>query len=364
MIYILYSLHLIVFLSCITIVTANKINNIAVITYCSCDSNGCVIYEKTNRIKDKYCEKNGCDHIIYSMPAHIAIPIKNETVLFKDLTKHNGTSIMAMWTIVHCLLITLEKGNGKRYDWVFLTGGDQIIINDNLSLLDLLPKACLDDNKFDIFIPINTDKMSSGLMSPPLIRNTEKSRSFIREWWQYSLKGNFLVEDQTVMNYLIIRDLIFYLKGNQSVLDGYFKAGHPCQMTTDGPLYDQMNNGSYMKMIKKRSDNFLRCHFQVLYSLYGNRPFTSKNKGRLNSTICLFEVHGDSQSHCRSLPKNECGLNWNADPKKLIRNNTFMIHLNGPKTIQIVNRAVNNYYNKSSLQTPSSVYDKCVKQFL
>ena len=74
MLYILYIFYLIVFLSFVTIISSTEKIKFAIITYCLCDKNGCAMYEKTNRIKDNYCKINGCDQIIYSMPAHIAKP--------------------------------------------------------------------------------------------------------------------------------------------------------------------------------------------------------------------------------------------------------------------------------------------------
>jgi hypothetical protein len=319
------SLCLFLFISDRDVSQVQSRKRFALVTYCSCDKSGCALYEASNRLKDAYCRVHRCDHLVYTFTPHVAAPLEGEQSIFKDHVVFKGTSIAAMWGTVKSLLLALEDPRG--YEWVFVTGGDQIIMNFSISPEQLLPKAA-SSLQYDLAIPCNGFPGYFGLMSPPLVRNTERSRKFVRRWWQASVRGNYLVEDQSVLNFEILRTLRDDL-GYKSPSLSLFAKGNKCSSIIPMAAYDLMIlQGAHRN---NRLREWAGCNERVLGAWYGFPPFSSRVKGR-KSSILLFEYF-QTDGTCGSrvkMPQEECGYGWNFMSNQR-GPGVFMVHLVGPE---------------------------------
>lgn len=285
----------------------------AIVTMCTCGDHSCSLFEYTHRMKDKYCRLHGCDHIIIT-------EMSERSELFQKMRIY--------WKIVYAVLQTMNSPEG--YEWIMLTGSDQMVLRSGLSIspLELIPEVIRNQTQWDIFVPLydktkNDVIMDYGLVDSVIIRNTEFSKQFVEKWLTYSLKGNYILEEQSAFNFEILAHLRDVLHKPPSVLDSMEKGGSATMYTSEpGTNIRKMNPTEYTDILRSWS----QYNYNLLVEFYGPRPWNSTSIGRQQSKICLYETF-DPTGHCYDgeLKSEECGYDLNSG-----HNHSFFKHFSGP----------------------------------
>jgi len=317
----------------------------------------------------------------------VAAPLPGEPFLFKDTTT-GERSIKAMWQLIRA--ISLALNHSKNYDFVVPLGGDQVIVNFDVPLMDLIPESAREKiDQYHIFVEYSSNPIA-GFTAAFIFRNTDFTKEWVQNWFQFSARGNYVIEDQTVANYLLLETIAKELGKPLNALASLGRGGINSIFIPESTLDFQKRNMSRYREVLRSSGTYMTNLFSQWYGdfspirkLGGTGYFTSTCSGRQVSKICVFPTFSNGMCGYKTLNgswyrgllnHSECALSMHTAVKgtklynnvKLRNRHHFIVHQNGPKDKSVMDklyRRFEPYFVGMNLSLPSALYDQCVKQF-
>jgi len=268
--------------------------------------------------------------------------------------RYVSTSVAAMWALINATKMVLDSG---EFDWVFPTGGDQVIWRFDIPPSKLLPESAQGGAKYDIVLVADRKTKAGGLHAPPIIQNTIGGREFVHNWYSYASKGNYLVEDQGVMNVLLLQRVVTELSTKEDLeellVQQYFNATG-CPINIPMAVYDYQRAIGVSQYVEE-SSKYSSCVEEGLKRFYGPRPWNSNSPGARFSTVLLY--HPGSEDP-------DLGFDWNGLPAEKF---SFMRHFSGVlyhsrSQMQQYVRETIQKYPEINVSIPSSEYERCVRK--